>query len=63
MVGEGGDLRHAARMEAVAIGQDSSKGRVGGLTRAQESLQTSDDRARVVNVWGELRDAGSVPRP
>lgn len=34
VVGEGGGLRHAACMEAAAIGLDSSKGRVVSLTRA-----------------------------
>ena len=66
VLGEGDGLRHAACLEAAAIGQRSSRGRVVCLTRAQESAGTSlvcDVDSRIANVWGELRDAGSVPRP
>lgn len=66
VLGEGDGLRHAACLEAAAIGQRSSRGRVVCLTRAQESAGVSLVyclRSRVANLWGELRDAGSVPRP
>jgi len=63
VVGEGGGLRHAACIEAAAFGVDSSRERVVCLTRAHESSMACSVRARVVELWGELRDAGSVPRP
>jgi len=62
VMGEGGGLRHAACFEAAAIGVDSSRGRVVCLTRAHESPMACSVRARIVKLWGELRDAGSVPR-
>ena len=62
VVGEGGGLRHAACIEAAAIRVDSSRGRVVCLTRAHESPMACSVRARIVKLWGELRDAGSVPR-